>query len=46
VEPKTFKLFLVGVALFVAAAVGVMWVIKASQPSGPRPGIDVPSRGM
>jgi hypothetical protein len=45
-DPKTLKFFLAGTAVVVLIAVGIMWTIKATQPTGPRPGIDIPMRGM
>jgi hypothetical protein len=45
-DPKTLKIFLACTGLVVLIAIGIMWTIKATQPAGPRPGIDIPMRGM
>ena len=45
-ETRTLKVVLTGAALAVLIAVGVMWIVRANAPLGPRPGVDIPLRGM
>jgi hypothetical protein len=43
---QTVKIVAVVAALIVVIAAGVMWKLSASRRAGPRPGVDVPMRGM
>ena len=43
---QTVKIVAIVAALIVVIAAGVMWRVRASRNAGPRPGVDVPMRGM
>ena len=43
---QTVKIVAVVAVLIVVIAVGVMWKMSESRRLGPRPGIDIPMRGM
>ncbi len=43
---QTVKIVAIAAAVIVLIAAAVMWKIASSQSLGPRPGIDIPMRGM
>lgn len=43
---RTVKIVAIVAALIVAIAVGMMFKVLAARNSGPRPGVDIPLRGM
>ncbi|MFN3649433.1 MAG: hypothetical protein ACK47B_07600 [Armatimonadota bacterium] len=43
---QTVKIAAIAAIVLVAIVFGVMWRISATRDVGPRPGIDVPLRGM
>jgi len=43
---QTVKIVAIAVAVVIVIAVGVIWAVSSSQNAGPRPGVDIPLRGM
>jgi hypothetical protein len=43
---QTVKIVAIAAAVIVAITIAVAWKISSSQNLGPRPGVDIPMRGM